>query len=106
MKHSFPRSVALLLAATVAVAAMAQNPPRVTPMTPDVVDKYEQTLASADFIRREAMVPMRDGTKLYTVDRDEEGHEQRAHPAVAHAVRRASLDASRSRASASSTSSK
>ena len=36
-------------------------------MTPDVVDSYESVLPSADFIRREAMVPMRDGTKLYTV---------------------------------------
>ena len=48
-------------------AAFAQTPPPVTPMTPDVIDKYEQTLPSADFIRREAMVPMRDGVKLYTV---------------------------------------
>jgi len=36
-------------------------------MTPDVMDKYEQTLPTADFIRRETMVPMRDGVKLYTV---------------------------------------
>ena len=36
-------------------------------MTPDVAASYQQTLPSADFIRREAMVPMRDGTKLYTV---------------------------------------
>ena len=43
-------------------------------MTPDVIEKYEQTLPSADFIRREAMVPMRDGVKLYTVDRDEKGN--------------------------------
>jgi hypothetical protein len=35
-------------------------------MTPDVMDSYEQVLPSADFIRREAMVPMRDGVKLYT----------------------------------------
>jgi hypothetical protein len=48
-------------------AAFAQTPAPVTPMTPDVIDKYEQTLPSADFIRREAMVPMRDGTKLFTV---------------------------------------
>jgi putative CocE/NonD family hydrolase len=47
-------------------AAFAQTPAPVTPMTPDVIDKYEQTLPSADFIRREVMVPMRDGTKLYT----------------------------------------
>jgi putative CocE/NonD family hydrolase len=57
-------SVATMLAAT---AAAAQNQPPVTPMTPDVIDKYEQTLPSADFIRRDAMVPMRDGVKLYTV---------------------------------------
>ena len=66
MKHLFSPSVALFLAAAVALTAMAQEPPRVTPMTPDVVEKYESTLASADFIRRDAMVPMRDGTKLYT----------------------------------------
>ena len=47
-------------------AAVSQTPP-VTPMTPDVMDKYEQVLPSADFSRREAMVPMRDGVKLYTV---------------------------------------
>jgi putative CocE/NonD family hydrolase len=51
----------------VASAAIAQTPPPVTPMTSDAIDKYEQTLPTADFIRREAMVPMRDGVKLYTV---------------------------------------
>jgi putative CocE/NonD family hydrolase len=66
MKHTFTRSVALLFTAAIALAATAQDQPRVTPMTPDVVDKYESTLASAEFIRRDAMVPMRDGTKLYT----------------------------------------
>ena len=60
-------SFLILAALAFGSAATAQNPPRVTPMTPDVVEKYEQTLASADYIRREAMVPMRDGVKLYTV---------------------------------------
>jgi uncharacterized protein len=64
MKHlSHPLAI---LAAVLAAAATAQTPP-VTPMTPDVLDSYEQTLPGADFIRREAMVPMRDGVKLYTV---------------------------------------
>jgi hypothetical protein len=36
-------------------------------MTPDVVAKYDQVMPWADFVRREVMVPMRDGTKLYTV---------------------------------------
>lgn len=49
-----------------AVAA-APAPGPVTPMTPDVVATYDSVLPQADFIRREAMVPMRDGTRLYTV---------------------------------------
>jgi putative CocE/NonD family hydrolase len=47
--------------------AAAPPPARVTPMTPDVVAKYEPMLPEADFVKRVAMVPMRDGTKLYTV---------------------------------------
>jgi putative CocE/NonD family hydrolase len=61
MAHSY----ILIIAASAAVAA--QTPTPVTPMTPDAIEKYEQVLPSADFIRREAMVPMRDGVKLYTV---------------------------------------
>ena len=64
MSHTRLLAVLLLSAST---AAVAQQQPRVTPMTPDVLDHYEQVLPSADFVRREAMVPMRDGTKLYTV---------------------------------------
>ena len=47
--------------------AAAPPPARVTPMTPDVVAKYDPVLPEADFVKRVAMVPMRDGTKLYTV---------------------------------------
>src|SRR6188768_3352216 len=62
------RFVSLLAAGVLFTAAtFAQAPAPITPMTPDVIDKYEQTLPGADFIRRESMVPMRDGTKLYTV---------------------------------------
>lgn len=49
------------------VTSFAQTPPKVTPMTPDVVEKYESTLPSSDYVRREVMVPMRDGVKLFTV---------------------------------------
>src|SRR3982751_2087582 len=59
------RTISLLAAAAFTAAAVSQTPP-VTPMTPDVMDSYEQVLPSADFIRREAMIPMRDGVKLYT----------------------------------------
>ena len=47
--------------------AAAPAPQRVTPMTPDVNASYNQVLPQADFVKRVAMVPMRDGTKLYTV---------------------------------------
>ena len=56
----FFRSSSLVLPSRTAV--IAQTPPRVTPMTPDVVEKYDQTLPSADYVRREVMVPMRDGS--------------------------------------------
>src|SRR6478672_5800046 len=65
MTHALLRAAASLLP-LVALAAAAP-PASVTPMTPDVVAKYEQTLPEADFVKRVAMVPMRDGTKLYTV---------------------------------------
>ena len=58
------RLVALLILPTV---GFAQQNARVTPMSPDVVASYDPMLPTADFVRREAMIPMRDGTRLYTV---------------------------------------
>ena len=68
-----PLILPLLLAqATLAHAQSAPQPSHgapvpVTAMTPDVVASYDAVMPEADFIRREAMVPMRDGVKLYTV---------------------------------------
>ena len=59
-----------LAASLLPLLAMAAAPPAsapVTPMTPDVVASYDQVMPWADFDRREVMIPMRDGTKLYTV---------------------------------------
>lgn len=39
----------------------------VTPMTPDTIASYELVRPEADFIKRVAEIPMRDGVKLYTV---------------------------------------
>ena len=64
MKTALLRTAASLLPLFVIAAA---PPAPVTPMTPDVVAKYDPILPEADYIKREAMVPMRDGTKLYTV---------------------------------------
>ncbi len=43
--------------------AYAQTPP----LEPDVPAKYEAPKASYDYVKREVMIPMRDGVKLYTV---------------------------------------
>ena len=67
MNPSIMPAFALLLGSMLSCAAGAAERRPITPMTPDVVDAYESTLPGADFIRREAMVPMRDGVKLYTV---------------------------------------
>jgi len=57
-----------LTASLLPLFVVAAAPPQpVTPMTPDVVAKYDPVLPEADYIKRTAMVPMRDGTKLYTV---------------------------------------
>jgi uncharacterized protein len=37
------------------------------PLTPDVPPKFERPTSANDYVKRVAMVPMRDGVKLYTV---------------------------------------
>jgi hypothetical protein len=56
---------ALLLAtlALIPATAIAQTPP----MAPDTVEEYQRVRPQADYIRREVMIPMRDGVKLFTV---------------------------------------
>jgi hypothetical protein len=62
------KPVLRLSASLLPLLAIAAAPPQpVTPMTPDVVASYDEVLPQADFVKRVAMVPMRDGTKLYTV---------------------------------------
>ncbi|WP_016744682.1 CocE/NonD family hydrolase [Rhizorhabdus wittichii] len=54
---------AVTLVAFAAVAA-AQTPP----MTPDIPPKgFDAVTPQADYVRREVMIPMRDGKKLFTV---------------------------------------
>lgn len=38
-----------------------------TPMTPDIAPAYDAVLPAAEFVRRDVLVPMRDGVKLFTV---------------------------------------
>ena len=51
------------LLASVCAAAIAQT----DPMATDTIPRYDPVRAQADYVRREVMIPMRDGTRLYTV---------------------------------------
>ncbi|MFZ4688129.1 MAG: CocE/NonD family hydrolase [Polymorphobacter sp.] len=53
----------VFLAAMLGSAAMAQTPT----MLPDMVPAYDIASPTADYIRREVMIPMRDGARLFTV---------------------------------------
>lgn len=63
----------VLFAACAALAlsfgpAVAQTPTQATPiMTPDIPAKFTPPTANYDYEKREVMIPMRDGTRLYTV---------------------------------------
>jgi putative CocE/NonD family hydrolase len=57
-------SILSLLLAALGGTALAQTPA----MAPDIPsDKFSITLPNADYVKREVMIPMRDGVKLHTV---------------------------------------
>jgi hypothetical protein len=61
---SSPRRFAALLVIGLATACTwAQT----SPMTPDIPPKFTPPRTDYDFVKREVMIPMRDGVKLYTV---------------------------------------
>ena len=53
----------LILTFLLAASVQAQTPP----LTPDIPAKYEAPTSGYDYVKREAMIPMRDGVKLHTV---------------------------------------
>lgn len=55
----------LIVVAVVASALSIQA--QTSPLTPDIAAKYVAPTASYDYVKRVAMIPMRDGVKLYTV---------------------------------------
>ncbi|KAB7647989.1 CocE/NonD family hydrolase [Polymorphobacter fuscus] len=61
------RNALTLLALLMATAGTAQTPALTPPMTNDMVESYAVARPQADYVRREVMIPMRDGTKLFTV---------------------------------------
>ena len=72
------KSFLLLATALLATPAVAQRDKASAPQTPpasppqptpagDIPAKFTQPEAARDYVKREVMIPMRDGTKLYTV---------------------------------------
>ena len=46
-----------------AASALADTPP----LTPDIPKSFAMPTQNYDYVKRVVMIPMRDGTKLYTV---------------------------------------
>ncbi len=58
----------LVLLASIALATVSSaQVPQTAPAGGDVPAKFVPATANRDYVKREVMVPMRDGTKLYTV---------------------------------------
>jgi putative CocE/NonD family hydrolase len=54
---------AVALAASLAGSALAQT----SPISPDIPTAFAPDTSAYDYLKREVMIPMRDGTRLYTV---------------------------------------
>ena len=61
------RFTSLLVAMAASAALYAQAPSSTPPMTPDIPATFTPPRNDYDFVKREVMIPMRDGVKLYTV---------------------------------------
>src|SRR5918911_1743991 len=60
----FRTSFALIALVIAGTLLRAQQTP---PLAPDITGKYDVPQSSYDYVKRVAMIPMRDGVKLYTV---------------------------------------
>src|SRR5262245_36997716 len=56
-----------VLAALMALAATLSGQQQTPPLTPDIPAKFTAPTSAYDYVRREVMIPMRDGVKLFTV---------------------------------------
>ena len=57
----------LVLLATIALAVAAPAQQATVPAGGDIPAKFTPPITNRDYVKREVMLPMRDGTKLYTV---------------------------------------
>jgi putative CocE/NonD family hydrolase len=64
---SHPSLQRFFLAVTILLASGSSVFAQTSAETPDIPSKYQAPTASDDYVRREVMIPMRDGVKLFTV---------------------------------------
>jgi len=57
--------LAAAAAATVALASLAAQ--QTPPLTPDIPARFDEPTNGYDYVKRDVMIPMRDGVKLHTV---------------------------------------
>ncbi len=63
-------------------------PPQYPGLPSETPATFEPVTDSFDYVKRDVMIPMRDGVKLHTVILVPKGADGRADPADAHALRR------------------
>jgi uncharacterized protein len=61
------RAMGWIAAAALLGTGLAAGQAQTPPMQPDVPEKFTVPEARFDYVKREAMIPMRDGVKLFTV---------------------------------------
>ena len=84
MRDRVVRAAVALSGWLAAGIACADTPP----MQPDIPPSFTAPSGTWDYVRREVMIPMRDGVKLYTVIVIPQGRPARADHPDAHAVQR------------------
>jgi predicted acyl esterase len=62
LRSSVPCAIGVALVAMVSLAAQ-----QTAPLTPDIPSRFEAPTSSYDYVKRDVMIPMRDGVKLHTV---------------------------------------
>ena len=80
------RSIAAASILAIAFTLFGQAPAQTSPMTPDIPAKFTPPRNGYDYVKREVMIPMRDGVRLYTVIAIPKGANPCAHHSHAHSL--------------------
>src|ERR1700737_614197 len=62
MRSSLPLTVGV---ASIALASLTAQ--QTSPLTPDIPPHFDASTGADDYVKRDVMIPMRDGVKLHTV---------------------------------------